>query len=149
MALKLWEQLPVQVRRSRKNLYNYLKSEIATLSGDVSGWTDSDTVYDDTALAARVAHLEGLLSSDVSFTVKDDQGTPAAVEGAVVTVMTGKTGTTGAAGGCTVKDVLFGTYTVTVVADGFEDYSDSITVDASHTSFNISLTTATTTEGDG
>jgi len=148
MALKIWEELPVAVRRSRKLLYKYLYAELTGIEGDMSEWTDSDTVYDDTALAARVAHLEGLLSSDVSFTVKDDQGTPAAVEGAVVTVATGKTGTTGAAGGCTVKDVLFGDYTVTVVADGFEDYSDTITVDASHTSFNISLTTATTTEGE-
>ena len=115
MTLKVWEQLPVTVRRSRKNLYNYIRSEILGVEGDVSGWTDSDTVYDDTALAARVAHLEGLLSTDVAFTVKDDQDTPAAVEGAVVTVTTDKTGTTGAAGGCTVKDVLYGTYTVTVV----------------------------------
>ena len=68
--------------------------------------------------------------------------TGALVEGAIVTVTTGKTGTTGSAGGCSINGVLDGTYTVTVTADGFEDYSGSITVDSTHTSFNISLTAA-------
>ena len=95
----------------------------------------------DSALAARVAYLEGLSTKDISFTVKDDAGTPQAVSGATVTVA-GKTGTTGAAGGCTIKDVLFGKYTVTVKKTGFNDYSDEITIDASHLSFNIGLTTA-------
>ena len=58
----------------------------------------------------------------------------------------GKTGTTGSSGGCTVSKVLPATYTVTVVADGFEDYSDSIVVDKSHTSFTISLTAVTPSE---
>lgn len=146
MALKKWVELPWGIRKSPKRLYEYIRNEISGVEGDVAGWTDSDTVYDDTALAARVKYLEDLFTTDIGFTVKDDQGTPAAVEGAVVTVATDKTGTTGAAGGCTVKDVLYGSYTVTVVADGFDDYSDTIVVDASHTSFNITLTTSQSTE---
>ena len=147
MALKKWSELPVNLRHSEAKRWNYLCDEVSGVEGDVSGWTDSDTVYDDTALAARVKYLEDLFTTDIGFTVKDDQGTPAAVEGAVVTI-DGKTGTTGAAGGCTVRDVLYGSYTVSVVADGFDDYSDTITVDASHTSFNITLTTAQSTPGE-
>ena len=107
--------------------------------GTLEGQTDSDTVYDDTSLASRVSALEALVSHDVSFTVNDSSDP---VQGAVVT-LAGKTGTTGSAGGCSIASIIEGTYTVTVVADGFEDYSDSITVTSSDTSFTISLTAAT------
>ena len=40
----------------------------------------------DSALAARVAYLEGLSTKDISFTVKDDAGTPQAVSGATVSI---------------------------------------------------------------
>lgn len=112
--------------------------------GGITKWLFDHITSDeagDTALAARVAHLESLSTKDISFTVKDDAGTPEPVQGATVTIAS-KTGTTGSSGGCTIRDVLFGTYTVTVKKTGFDDYSDDITVDASHLSFNISLTTA-------
>ncbi len=95
----------------------------------------------DSALADRVKHLEDLSTSNISFTVKDSADTPAAVQGAKVT-LNGKSGTTGSSGGCTINGILWGTYTVTVTKTGFTDYSDEITVDGSHTSFNISLTSS-------
>lgn len=106
----------------------------------IEGGTGSDTT-EDSLLAQRVTALEDKFRRNLSFTVKDDQSTPEPVEGAVITVTTGKTGTTGSAGGCTINGVLDGSYTISVVAEGFEDYSDTISVDESHTSFNISLTT--------
>lgn len=115
----------------------YRVKALETILGD----TDDDTVYDDTVLVQRIAALEDKFRRNLSFTVKDDQSTPEPVEGAVITVTTGKTGTTGSAGGCTINGVLDGSYTISVVAEGFEDYSDTISVDESHTSFNISLTT--------
>ena len=72
----------------------------------------------------------------MSFTV--DDGTDP-VQGAVVTIE-GKTGTTGSAGGCTIESILEGSHTVAVAADGFEDYSDTISVTSDDTSFTISLT---------
>lgn len=126
MTLKTWRELPVRVRRSRRELYEYIK-------GEVSG--------EDTDLDSRLDYIELLLSVDVSFTVKDDQGTPVAVQGATVT-LNGKTGTTGAAGGCTIKTILPNTYTVTVSKTGFKPYSDDIVIDSTHTSFNITLETA-------
>lgn len=110
----------------------YRVKALETILGDV----DDDTIYDDAVLTQRIEALEDMVSVDLSFTVND--GTDP-VQGAVVTVTTGKTGTTGSSGGCTVSKVLPATYNVTVVADGFEDYTDSIVVDESHTSFTISL----------
>ena len=49
------------------------------------------------------------------------------------------TGTTGSAGGCSVKDVEAGTYTVTVTKTGYTDYTSSVTVDKDAT-VNITLT---------
>lgn len=120
----------------------YRVKALETILGD----TDDDTIYDDAVLAQRISALEDKFRRDLSFTVKDSENEPAAVEGAVVTVTAGKTGTTGSAGGCTISGVLDGTYTITVVADGFEDYSGSITVDSTHTTFNVSLTAVAQTE---
>ena len=61
------------------------------------------------------------------------------VSGAVVTVGE-STGTTGPVGGCTVKNVTDGEHTVTVTADGYNDYTGTITVSEDNTSFTISLT---------
>lgn len=117
----------------------YRVKALETILGD----TDDDTVYDDAVLSARISALEDKFRRDLSFTVKDSQATPEPVEGAVVTVTTGKTGTTGSAGGCSITGVLDGSYTISVTADGFEDYSGTITVSEDSTSFNISLTAAT------
>ena len=100
-----------------------------------------EKVAGDSELTARVKHLEDLSTSDISFTVKDDASTPAAVSGATVKI-NGKTGTTGGAGGCNITGMLWGTYEVEVTKDGFDKYTDDITIDGSHTSFNITLTTA-------
>ena len=114
----------------------YRVKALETILGD----TDDDTIYDDAVLAQRISALEDKFRRDLSFTVKDSEASPSPVEGAVVTVTTGKTGTTGSAGGCSITGVLDGSYAISVVADGFEDYSDTISVDESHTSFTISLT---------
>ena len=76
-----------------------------------------------------------------SFTIKGEY-TPSTVplEGATVTVDDLTGGPTGSAGGCTVNDVPEGTHTLTVTCEGYETYTDTITVDESHTTFNITLT---------
>ena len=73
---------------------------------------------------------------DLSFTIND--GT-APVSGATVKIGS-KTGTTGLAGGCTIKDVEAGTVSVEVSKEGFTTKTESITVDETHTRFTISLT---------
>lgn len=73
---------------------------------------------------------------DLSFTINDGKN---AIEGATVAIGE-TTGTTGAAGGCTLKDIEEGTQSVTVTATGYTTKTESINVDETHTSFTISLT---------
>ena len=122
--------------RYKGGFEQWVYDEIKALREGESGNTEEDA-----KLAARVKHLEDVFTSDISFTVKDDAGEPAAVSGATVKI-NGKTGTTGGAGGCNITGILWGTYEVEVTKTGFDKYTDDITVDGSHTSFNISLTTA-------
>ena len=75
---------------------------------------------------------------DLSFTIND--GTDP-IKGATVTIGA-KTGTTGDAGGCTIKDVEEGSVSVEVSATGYTTKTETITVDSTHTSFTISLTAA-------
>lgn len=125
MALKPWNELPVKVRRSRRNLYNYIKEE---LGGDSS--------EDEVESPVVEPVVEQPTTRNISITVND--GTDA-VEGAAVAI--GQiTGTTGSAGGCTLQAVADGEQTITVTAEGFEEYSDTITVSSEDTSFTISLT---------
>lgn len=72
---------------------------------------------------------------DLTFNVTDADG---AVNGATVSI-DGKTGTTGAAGGCTVKNVSKGSKTLTVTATGHADYSANVTVSKS-TTIDVTLT---------
>lgn len=76
---------------------------------------------------------------DIAVTVTD--GTDP-VEGAVVTIG-GKScaNGTGSSGGCTVKGVSVGeNVAVSVTCEGYEDYSDTITVTSSTSSLSITLT---------
>lgn len=73
---------------------------------------------------------------DLSFTIND--GT-APIKGATVKIGS-KTGTTGDAGGCTLKDIEDGSQSVEVSATGYTTKTETITVDSTHTSFTISLT---------
>ena len=92
----------------------------------------------------RIAALEGEAPTpepetyDLSFTVNDGTN---AIEGATVAIGS-KTGTTGGAGGCTIKDVAEGSVSVEVSATGYTTKTETITVDSEHTSFTISLTAA-------
>lgn len=84
----------------------------------------------------------------VSFTIDDgDTPTPAAVQGAYITIdgdTEGKRGPTGSGGGCTAT-LTDGEHTLLVTCEGYDDETETITVDSTHTSFTISLT-ATATE---
>ena len=81
--------------------------------------------------------------ANISVTVTDGEK---AVESATVTLTgtdreTSKTGTTGSAGGCTLRDVDLGTYVVTAVAEGYNAYTaaENLVV-TGDTSLNIVLT---------
>ena len=116
MTFKKWEELPVNVRRSRKNLYNYIKAEI---EGEGSDDSDPEPT-----------------TRDINIVV--DDGTDP-VQGATV-VIGEASKTTGSAGGCSFTGLTDGEKTVTVTAEGYTEKTETITVGANSTSFTISLT---------
>lgn len=74
---------------------------------------------------------------NISISVKDDQDSP--VSGATVSIDE-ISSTTGSAGGCTLSNVPTGIQTITVTKDGYDEYSESITVSTENISFDIILT---------
>lgn len=110
MTLKKWNELPVDVRRSTRKLYNYMRSELTS--------EESETV-----------------TRTIKFTVNDGSN---AIEAASVQIGT-ETKTTGSAGGCsfTIPD---GQYAVSVSKDGYTTKTENITVSETNTDFTISLT---------
>lgn len=81
---------------------------------------------------------------DISVTITDGTN---AVEGASVVLSKNSTsvadGETGSAGGCTLKNVEDGTYTITVTKQGFTEYTDSVTTSENNASLSITLTATT------
>lgn len=140
-----WNKLSSRLKSNPKLRFNYIMGKISALETSIGNWVDKDTVYDDTALSARISVLEGYFTRNLSFTIKDSQDTPEAIQGAVVSI-NGKTGTTTAEGTCTINGILDGTYEVTVEAEGYETVTASKLVDSTHTSFTISLTAVTPEE---
>jgi hypothetical protein len=130
-----WADLKPLERRSKIKLWNYLSTKL-----DLTPWNEL-TYKQKISRKLRYTVLYNEMStskSNLSFTVTDGENP---VQGAVVTVE-GKTATTGSSGGCTIKKIVDGEHTVTVTADGFEDYTDTIT-SGETTSFTIELTAVT------
>ena len=78
---------------------------------------------------------------NISVSVSDGTN---AVSGASVKLYKNNTvvasSTTGSAGGCTLSNVEDGSYTVTVIKDGYSDYTDNITTSVDNASLTIELT---------
>ena len=81
---------------------------------------------------------------NLSISVNDGEN---AIEGASVAIGD-ITGTTGNAGGCTLSNVLDGEHTITATAEGYENYSATITSDSTHSSFTITMTAVTPADDD-
>lgn len=75
-------------------------------------------------------------AKDITVTVSDGTNP---VSGATVTAGD-NTGTTGADGKVAFEDVPETVTSISVTAEGFADKTQSVTIDASHTSFTITLT---------
>lgn len=110
--------LPYHVRKSPRKRWDYLAELLNNNSTNDNSNSEQQT------------------SRNVSITVND--GTDA-VNGATVSI--GETSaTTGSAGGCTLQNITDGEHTISVTAEGFEEYSNTITVSEENNSFTISLT---------
>lgn len=83
------------------------------------------------------------ISEKRNISVKITDGTDP-VSGATVTLLKNNTiiasSTTGSAGGCNLNNVEDGSYTLTVIKDGFVEYSESITTSVDNADLTIELT---------
>ena len=173
MTLKSWDQLPLALRRNRKKLYNHLYAETdislvawSSLPGVTRYstrklWNEIATKVGDTAdvplwknltfqqrrsrklrWTLLYTELQGTTQRTVTITVTDDDDTPSAIKDATVK-LSRKTATTNASGVASFTSVGDGNHTVKVTAEGYEDYTDTVTSDSTHTSFTIQLTAVT------
>lgn len=118
--IKKFKELPYSVRKSPEKRHDYLAdflNEVLELEDD-----EEETPQ--------------VTTRDLSITVDDGENAVSGVSVAIGDI----TGTTGPAGGCTLKGVADGEHTITATKEGYTEYSDTISSDSTHTSFTISLT---------
>ena len=145
ISLVAWDSLPGVTRYSTRKLWNEIATKVND-TADVPLWNNLTAMQKRSRKlrwALLYTELAGTTQRTLSFTVTDDEDEPTAISGAKVTVDNKKTSTTGAQGGCTVASVGDGDHTVKVTAEGYEDYTDTVTSDNTHTSFTIELTAVT------
>ena len=126
--IKKFKELPYSVRKSPEKRHDYLTdflNEVLELEDD-----EEETPQ--------------VTTRDLSITVDDGQNAVSGVSVAIGDI----TGTTGPAGGCTLKGVADGEHTITATKEGYTEYSDTISSDSTHTSFTISLTAVEDTPGE-
>lgn len=128
-----FEELPYSVRKSPRKRWNYLADLLGDGSED-SGSSEPETQNQEQEVVTPTTR-------DISITVNDGSDPVEGVSVAIDEI----SGTTGAAGGCTLKNVADGEQTITATKEGYEEYSDTITVSENDTSFTISLTAVTPT----
>lgn len=120
--IKKFKELPYSVRKSPEKRHDYLAdflNEVLELEDD-----EEEEV------------IPEVTTRDLSITVDDGENAVSGVRVAIGDI----TGTTGPAGGCTLKGVADGEHTITATKEGYTEYSDTISSDSTHTSFTISLT---------
>lgn len=120
--IKKFKELPYSVRKSPEKRHDYLAdflNEVLELEDD-----EEEEV------------IPEVTTRDLSITVDDGENAVSGVSVAIGDI----TGTTGPAGGCTLKGVADGEHTITATKEGYTEYSDTISSDSTHTSFTISLT---------
>lgn len=147
-----WEDLSAIERRSRHRQYNIIAASI----DELPAWSELSP-FERRNLKLLYNRIKTVVESDeepvtyeISVTVKNSEDQ--AIQGAAVTLTDTTdntktyTGTSGSAGGCTIKPVA-GTYLVTATADGYTDYtaSENLTV-SENGSVSIVLTAAVTEE---
>ena len=128
-----WEDLTLKQRSNPRELFNIIMTQIDKAKGNTEqsfeGESDEGMEED-----------EPLEVATVSVTVRDTEDNP--VGNAKVTLTNDETiytGTTGSAGGCNIKNVPYGNYTVDCTADDYNDYMGSLIVDAIDVDLNITI----------
>ena len=120
-----WSKLKLNECWSEKQRYNILMNYIIEkLNSNTTGGEDEQ----DSQLAT------------ISVTVKDKTGGPVAnADVSIYDKGEPFEGTTGSAGGCTIKNVPYGAYTIEAVAEGYDFTVDTRVVDKKELSVELVL----------
>ena len=176
MTLKSWDQLPLQLRRNRKKLYEHLCDNTSDVFDDwdeLNGITRRSTIKLWNAIATKVndttdvplwnglSHTERrsrrlrwtLLYNELAGTTQrtvtitvTDDDDTPAAIKDATVKLSRKTATTNASGVASFSSVGDGNHTVKVTAEGYEEYTGTKTTDSTHTTFTIQLTAVVTEE---
>ncbi|MBR3139350.1 MAG: PEGA domain-containing protein [Methanobrevibacter sp.] len=126
--LKKFRELPYNIRKSPERRHNYIVDQI----NELLELEDDEEDVQEVTPSTR----------DLSITVDDGENAISGVSVAIGNI----TGTTGPAGGCTLKGVSDGEQTITASKEGYESYSDTITVSENSITFTISMTASAPSE---
>ncbi len=126
--------------------------EIANIP--IGNYSLSVTASGHTPYTSSVEIKEGANSLDIQLTVNTgtvagvvtDADTGDIIPGAIVSIGGGYTDTTDSNGYYEISNITTGTYPITVMADGYSDYTGSITVQAGYQVNNIQLTKGDSTD---
>lgn len=143
ITVKLLDQGVIQDPDTKAIVYNLAQQDMVALRVVFRmGWAlpNPATRMDEDRVSCPFAYIEpaaAVTTQAVTFTVKDDAGTPVAVAGAVVDVNGSRLKT--AADGTAVFNLRAGTYPVTVKLSGYTTVKDTVTVATSAVAKAITL----------
>lgn len=143
ITVKLLDQGVIQDPDTKAIVYNLAQQDMVALRVVFRmGWAlpNPATRMDENRVSCPFAYIEpasAVTTQAVTFTVKDDAGTPVAVAGAVVDVNGSRLKT--AADGTAVFNLRAGTYPVTVKLSGYTTVKDTVTVASSSVAKAITL----------
>lgn len=124
-----WNNLSLREAWSKKERFNFIMKYIDEKAGSTDTETPEPTPEEPTITIA-----------DISVSVKNSDGKGIGNASVVVSDNVSEyTGSTGSAGGCTVRGVLLGDYTITTSADGYITSVDDFTVTDGENVFEVVL----------
>ena len=131
-----WKDLSLRETWSKQERFNFIMNYIDEKFGDSTNTSENNTPSEPEPETVTIA--------DITVSVKNtsDKG----ISGATVTVSqegseTTYTGNTGSAGGCTIRDVPLGSYTISTDATGYISSIDDFTVNSGENIFEVILET--------
>lgn len=130
-----WKDLSLREAWSKRERFNFIMNHIDEKAGDESPSPTNNN-------ASEEEEEVTVTTSDISVSVKDNKGV--GIGSASVTVSqegneTTYTGNTGSAGGCTIRNVPVGDYTITTEATGYILSVDDFTVTDGENIFEVVL----------
>lgn len=132
-----WNKLKLDECWSKKQRFNIMMNYI--MDGETPSESTEEPTPTDEPTEEPTPTEEGQVG-DISVSVVDEDGnTVANADVSVYDKGEPYEGTTGTAGGCTIKNVPYGDYTIEAVADGYEFTVEQITVNQSEQSRTLVL----------